>query len=176
MKTDVLVTQLIILDVSSDSTKERTKSPTKSTRKQRQAEMARRYINYYVNPSSSSSDSDENVEEGECPNSPKAENAFKNDGSFLEMFKQMQENQQQTEIKTEVATMADTKPLPPPPLLLHQRRAGKILKTGMVQKRIEPQQPDENASSQVWNLYLREVKKYKEAICDDDSNRRALIK
>lgn len=99
------------------------------------------------------------------------ENAFKNDGTFLEMFKKMQEEQEKQKAETEPITTESKSQIP----LFGKRRGGKVLKTGMVQK-TKNQGIDGSESEDAWTLYMKEVKKYKEACCDDDSKTRLLVK
>ncbi|XP_057662629.1 CLK4-associating serine/arginine rich protein [Diorhabda carinulata] len=98
------------------------------------------------------------------------DNVFKNDGTFLEMFKKMQEQQKKVE---ETAPVPETskKVLP----VFGKRRGGKVLKTGLVQK-AKPQNEEETTSQDAWSVYMKEVRKYKEACCDDDSKTRPLVK
>lgn len=121
----------------------------------------------------------EEEEEGEADEEedeeaePPKENAFKNDGSFLEMFKKMQEEQQKTEAaKQEASTSENKKPLP----VFGKRRGGRVLKTGMVQKTRAMQDNELENPQDAWSIYMKEVKKYKEACCDDDSKTRPLVK
>lgn len=140
---------------------------------------------------------------------------FANDGSFLEMFKRMQ--QQITPMEEESAAAQShyysgvsdmTVPAPPPPAAaavaaapianvpnpihlktVHQlqsqpvpipvvgrRRGGKILKTGIVKKQKPIEESYAESPNDAWNLYLQEVKKYKNASCDADSKTRPLVK
>jgi hypothetical protein len=116
---------------------------------------------------------------------------FVNDGSFLEMFKRMQE-QMQSAPNTAPTHMAAVEepvssahlyqiaagtqnPIPQVPIVA-RRRGGKILKTGIVKK---PKAIEENLvenPNDAWNLYLQEVKKYKNVSCDADSKTRPLVK
>lgn len=98
------------------------------------------------------------------------DNVFKNDGSFLEMFKKMQEQQK---VKEEPPTPLDVIKRAPP--VFGKRRGGKVLKTGLVQKVRLPNEED-NSSQDAWSVYMKEVRKYKEACCDDDSKTRPLVK
>lgn len=95
---------------------------------------------------------------------------FKNDGSFLEMFKKMQEQQKAIE---EPAQQAEAKkPIVP---AFGKRRGGKVLKTGMVAK-VRNVEEDTNNAQDAWSIYMKEVRKYKEVHCDDDSKTRPLVK
>lgn len=131
---------------------------------------------------------------------------FANDGSFLEMFKRMQ--QQVTPVEEEsgpaqsqyypgasavavppaavaIATVASStqvkavqqpQPQPVPVPLVGRRRGGKILKTGIVKKPKPIEESYVESPNDAWNLYLQEVKKYKNASCDADSKTRPLVK
>lgn len=102
------------------------------------------------------------------------ENAFKNDGSFLEMFKKMQE-QQAVEAGVQEAGEpgpSTKKQLP----AFGKRRGGRVLKTGLVEKRKTGAGEGEDTPQDVWSIYMKEVKRYKEACCDDDSRTRPLVK
>jgi len=57
-----------------------------------------------------------------------------------------------------------------------KRRGGKVLKTGIVEKRSNVKEDDVGSAQDPWSIYLKEVKKYKEACCDDDSKTRPLVK
>lgn len=95
---------------------------------------------------------------------------FKNDGSFLEMFKKMQELQK---VKEEPPEMQQPKkPLLP---VFGKRRGGKVLKTGMVAK-VRNVEEDSSNAQDAWSVYMKEVRKYKEVHCDDDSKTRPLVK
>ncbi|XP_055620234.1 uncharacterized protein LOC129764782 [Toxorhynchites rutilus septentrionalis] len=114
---------------------------------------------------------------------------FANDGSFLEMFKKMQE-QAQTNCMPAMGeecsaqyyatssvpthTQQPTQPVAIP--CVGRRRGGKILKTGIVKKAKPIEESYVETPSDAWNLYLQEVKKYKNASCDEDSKTRPLIK
>ncbi|CAG9771137.1 unnamed protein product [Ceutorhynchus assimilis] len=108
---------------------------------------------------------DEDVEEDEEENPI----PFKNDGSFLEMFKKMQEEKAKEEPPPEVEVK---KPVLP---MFGKRRGGKVLKTGIVAKLKNPEN-EEATNSDAWAMYMREVRRYKEEHCDDDSKTRPLVK
>lgn len=114
----------------------------------------------------------EEIEEEE-ETEPVQENTFKNDGSFLEMFKKMQEAQKETTKPddTEATTSEAKKTIP----IFGKRRGGRILKTGVVQKLKNPNEVEEEPKD-AWSVYMKEVRKYKEACCDDDSKTRPLVK
>lgn len=113
-------------------------------------------------------------------------NAFKNDGSFMEMFKKMQE-QMPGSISQPNASLAaasssssssalvlQEKTAPPPPLMVGKRRGGRILKTGMVAK--PKTEPTADQPKDAWSLYMAEVKKYREVCCQEEDNTRPLVK
>ncbi|KAL1517336.1 hypothetical protein ABEB36_001111 [Hypothenemus hampei] len=93
---------------------------------------------------------------------------FKNDGSFLELFKKMQEEKAKEAPQEEEAK----KPMLP---AFGKRRGGKVLKTGMVAK-VRNIEEDSNNAQDPWSVYMKEVRKYKEVHCDDDSKTRPLVK
>lgn len=121
---------------------------------------------------------------------------FANDGSFLEMFKSMQQGnlQQQTQQQTpqlgdtqsQLASVEPAVPSKSVPttstanpiarLLPVKRRGAKILKTGIVQKQRITEENDEAQPSDSWNAYLKEVKRYKTVTCSDDNMTRSLVK
>lgn len=113
--------------------------------------------------------------EGKVYPPPKAQPAFVNDGSFLERFKQMQEQQQQfTESVKPPEVMTLPKPVPLP--VFGKRRGGKILKTGMVAKRKPVEEADHEKGTDAWSQYLREVQQYKNVVCEVDGITRCLVK
>lgn len=122
-------------------------------------------------------------------NAPKPEAShpvFANDGSFLEIFKKMQEAQHETPTEPQIQQpstsyappmlqVTNTVPRPQLPVF-GRRRGGKILKTGVVAK---PKNADNDANTDpkdFWSIYLREVNKYKNAACDSDAQSRPLVK
>lgn len=116
----------------------------------------------------------EEVDEDDDELEPVQENTFKNDGSFLEMFKKMQEQQakeQQAKAEQPEANTSEVKKTP----IFGKRRGGRILKTGVVQKLKNPNEVEEEPKD-AWSVYMKEVRKYKEACCDDDSKTRPLVK
>lgn len=100
-------------------------------------------------------------------------NAFKNDGSFMEMFKKMQEQMQPT-MQKPTTSVLEEKPVVPPPLMVGKRRGGRILKTGMVAKPKTEQTVEQPKDA--WSLYMAEVKKYREVCCQEEDNTRPLVK
>lgn len=100
-------------------------------------------------------------------------NAFKNDGSFMEMFKKMQE-QMQPAVQKPTTSVLEEKSVVPPPLMVGKRRGGRILKTGMVAKPKAEQAVEQPKDA--WSLYMAEVKKYREVCCQEEDNTRPLVK
>ncbi|CAG9821827.1 unnamed protein product [Phaedon cochleariae] len=146
----------------------RTKSPKeKSSSTARKSASEERPL-----PDADINEVDMKIEEEEEEDDTK-DNVFKNDGSFLEMFKKIQEQQQQ-KVKEEPVTNPNEikKPILP---AFGKRRGGKVLKTGMVQKIRQPSEEENNAQD-AWSIYMKEVRRYKEAHCDDDSKTRPLVK
>lgn len=97
---------------------------------------------------------------------------IKNDGSFLEMFKKMQE-------ATKKAEEAVKKPEIKKPTLpfIGKRRGGRVLKTGVVKKaKAIDEQTVDNAPKDAWSLYMQEVKKYRETSCEEERKTRPLVK
>lgn len=96
---------------------------------------------------------------------------IKNDGSFLEMFKKMQEVTKKAE--------PDKKPEIKKPALpfIGKRRGGRVLKTGLVKKaKAIDEQTADNAPKDAWSLYMQEVKKYRETSCEEERKTRPLVK
>lgn len=123
------------------------------------------------------------------PEPPLQTTAFANDGSFLDMFKKMQEQQQAeagaststtlmqvASTATEVKKPLEAKPRPVGPMF-GKRRGGKILKTGIVEKKkpVEDLSADA-APGDAWSQYMKEVKRYKAVSCDVDNKNRPLVK
>ncbi|XP_045451051.1 serine/arginine repetitive matrix protein 5 [Melitaea cinxia] len=97
---------------------------------------------------------------------------IKNDGSFLEMFKKMQE-------ETKKAEPAEAKPIIKKPVLpfIGKRRGGRVLKTGLVKKaKAIDEQTVDNTPKDAWSLYMQEVKKYRETSCEEERKTRPLVK
>lgn len=94
---------------------------------------------------------------------------IRNDGSFLEMFKKMQEITK----KEEVSKQEIKKPILP---FIGKRRGGRVLKTGLVKKaKAIDEQPAESPKD-AWSLYMQEVKKYRETSCEEERKTRPLVK
>uniref|UniRef100_A0A1B6ESZ2 Telomerase RNA component interacting RNase n=1 Tax=Cuerna arida TaxID=1464854 RepID=A0A1B6ESZ2_9HEMI len=142
---------------------------------------------------------------GGSSSSKRPVNAFANDGSFLEMFKKMQEQQAQGSSDPGVAgnskseepsssiepkegtavsdikdssTSSDTKPASSnKPFFVGKRRGGRFLATGKVKKlKPEGQEEEEAPPKDAWSLYLAEVKKYKQTTCEEEGKTRPLVK
>lgn len=96
---------------------------------------------------------------------------IKNDGSFLEMFKKMQEATKKIE--------EEKKPVIKKPILpfIGKRRGGRVLKTGLVKKaKAIDEQTIDNTPKDAWSLYMQEVKKYRETSCEEERKTRPLVK
>lgn len=139
--------------------------------------------------SSSRSSDDSNEHDGETQ---KCGNVFRNDGSFLEMFKRMQKTSQQSgatpsnplptvsapkdlpvsSIEEEQLRLSTPKTVPP---FIGRRRSTKALPIGKV-KKLKTSDDDKPASKDAWAKYLDEVKKYKETYCDAEDKNRPLVK
>ncbi|XP_037895301.1 uncharacterized protein DDB_G0287625 [Glossina fuscipes] len=139
------------------------------------------------------------AKEGKVYPPPKPEAShpvFANDGSFLEIFKKMQEQQKQQASTSAVAAnvvpvvpvlaVANPTTVPylaatamgksaPPPPIVGRRRGGKILKTGVVAKPKVQNEPA-NDPKDFWSLYLAEVNKYKNTACESEAGNRPLVK
>jgi hypothetical protein len=101
-----------------------------------------------------------------------AATGFINDGSFLEQFKKMQEEQKQ-QAELEQKRKADCLLNLP----VRRRRGGKILKTGIVAKpKGNNQERASDMPSSAWGMYFKEVQKYNSSSCDTDSKNRPLVK
>lgn len=104
---------------------------------------------------------------------------FANDGSFLETFKKLQEQQQHRHHhqpqKMPVEQIPAEKKLIPQPIY-GKRRGVKILKTGIVAKQKVIDETSIDTPNDTWAIYLQEVKKYKNVSCDADTKTRPLVK
>lgn len=97
---------------------------------------------------------------------------IKNDGSFLEMFKKMQEQSKKVE-------EAEKKPEIKKPAFpfIGKRRGGRVLKTGLVKKaKAIDERTAEGTPKDAWSLYMQEVKKYRETSCEEERKTRPLVK
>lgn len=89
------------------------------------------------------------------------------------MFKKMQEQKAaEAAAKDTQAGTSAKRQLP----AFGKRRGGRVLKTGVVEKPKTGDGDGEGAPQDVWSIYMNEVKRYKEACCDDDSRTRPLVK
>ena len=121
----------------------------------------------------------------------KLKNVFQNDGSFLEMFKKLQEAAKASSEVAECSTAEpeapvkqEAAPRPTPPAMLRRpvaasivgkRRGGRVLPTGMVKKQKKEEEEVETPKD-AWSLYMAEVRKYKEASCEEEGKTRPLVK
>ncbi|KAF6203149.1 hypothetical protein GE061_003565 [Apolygus lucorum] len=114
-------------------------------------------------------------------------NVFRNDGSFLEMFKKMQGSSGEGEAPVSPGAaspspVAEEPPAPEPPRptkaapFVGKRRGGRVLPTGKV-KRLKPESDSPgDIPKDAWSAYLAEVKRYKETTCEEDGKTRPLVK
>ncbi|PSN28972.1 hypothetical protein C0J52_28428 [Blattella germanica] len=127
----------------------------------------------------------------------KHKNVFQNDGSFLEMFKKMQEasksNAEPSEtsmtesnaVETDTIVKQEVVPRPAaaivpkrgglPVGIVGKRRGGRVLPTGMVKKQ-KKEEEEEVTPKDAWSLYMAEVRKYKEASCEEEGKTHPLVK
>lgn len=125
-------------------------------------------------------------------NNQQAQNAFKNDGSFLEVFKRFQQQQQQipqqsnSEViisQTSSSSVATTLVAAPEKrsetlktLPIIGKRKNKALKTGIVKKVKPDDEKKPSKPTDAWSLYLDEVKRYQETVGEQDNKTRPLVK
>uniref|UniRef100_A0A146L0Z6 Uncharacterized protein C19orf43 n=2 Tax=Lygus hesperus TaxID=30085 RepID=A0A146L0Z6_LYGHE len=130
-------------------------------------------------------------------------NVFRNDGSFLEMFKKMQGSSSSSKSEgppkeaptspgpsaaspgptaasppdVDGAPQGAELPRPPPKApFVGKRRGGRVLPTGKV-KRLKPESDSPaEIPKDAWSAYLAEVKRYKETTCEEDGKTRPLVK
>lgn len=128
-------------------------------------------------------------------NNPQAQNAFKNDGSFLEVFKRFQQQQQQQQTQpqpkseehvslisssaaaaTTLAVASEKKSETLKTLPIIGKRKNKALKTGIVKKVKVDDEKKQSKPTDAWSLYLDEVKRYQETVGEQDNKTRPLVK
>lgn len=125
-------------------------------------------------------------------NNQQTQNAFKNDGSFLEVFKRFQQQQQQipqqsnSEVVTsQTSSSSDANTLVGVPekrsetlktLPIIGKRKNKALKTGIVKKVKPDDEKKPSKPTDAWSLYLDEVKRYQETVGEQDNKTRPLVK
>lgn len=128
-------------------------------------------------------------------NNQQAQNAFKNDGSFLEVFKRFQQQQQQQQTQPQpkseenlslisssaaaastlaVASEKKSETLKTLPII--GKRKNKALKTGIVKKVKVDDEKKQSKPTDAWSLYLDEVKRYQETVGEQDNKTRPLVK
>lgn len=143
---------------------------------------------------SSSSEDSSDINEKDSHN--KFTNVFRNDGSFLEMFKKMQKASQlgntsstsntsdknltgqiaKSDVEKDVFLREDAKQSKPVPIV-RRRKCNKALPVGKVKKlKADEEQEKKPAITDAWAKYLEEVKKYKETSCDSETKNRSLVK
>ncbi|CAH1398230.1 unnamed protein product [Nezara viridula] len=111
------------------------------------------------------------------------QNVFRNDGSFLEMFKKLQETRDagpstSSAAEKEGDSPAEEKPvIAKPPPFVGKRRGGRVLPTGKVKKaKLVKVEETNEGPKDAWSVYLEEVKRYKETTCEEDEKTRPLVK
>nr|XP_018895637.1 PREDICTED: uncharacterized protein C19orf43 homolog [Bemisia tabaci] len=114
---------------------------------------------------------------------PTLTNVFRNDGSFLEMFKKLQETSGSSlkppaakiPVPSSDSSCSKSKPSIP---FVGKRRGGKVLPCGKVKKvKTSDTEEKDDEPKDAWSQYLKEVKKYREANCDEEDNKtRPLVK
>ncbi|XP_022217640.2 uncharacterized protein ZK643.5-like [Drosophila obscura] len=93
---------------------------------------------------------------------------FANDGSFMDIFKKMQNEQ----IKITAPHIGASAP---PPHFVGRRRGGKILKTGRLPKLKDSTEKNVDPKD-FWSVYQAEVNKYQTTGCDKEEGNRKLVK
>ncbi|XP_016657642.1 telomerase RNA component interacting RNase isoform X1 [Acyrthosiphon pisum] len=137
-------------------------------------------------------------------NNQQALNAFKNDGSFLEVYQRFEQQQQQQKTRTAelpildvqvsqtayaaattttittttttsaVASEKRSETLKTLPII--GKRKNKALKTGVVKKVKPDDEKKLSKPTDAWSLYLDEVKRYQETVGEQDNKTRPLVK
>jgi hypothetical protein len=127
-------------------------------------------------------------------NNQQAQNVFKNDGSFLEVFKRFQQQQKQqtpqpskaeiqvsqttssTAAATTLAVVSEKRAETVKILPIIGKRKNKALKTGIVKKIKVDDEKKTSKPTDAWSLYLDEVKRYQETVGEQDNKTRPLVK
>ncbi|XP_015376929.1 PREDICTED: uncharacterized protein C19orf43-like [Diuraphis noxia] len=135
-------------------------------------------------------------------NNQHAQNAFKNDGSFLEVYQRFEQQQQQqkarigelpipevqvsqtssaaaaaTSTNTTTSAVASEKRSETLKMLpIIGKRKNKALKTGVVKKVKPDDEKKVSKPTDAWSLYLDEVKRYQETVGEQDNKTRPLVK
>jgi len=133
-------------------------------------------------------------------NNQHAQNAFKNDGSFLEVYQRFEQQQQQqkarigelpilevqvsqtpsaaaTSTNTTTSAIASEKRSETFKMLpIIGKRKNKALKTGVVKKVKPDDEKKVSKPTDAWSLYLDEVKRYQETVGEQDNKTRPLVK
>lgn len=139
-------------------------------------------------------------------NNQQAQNAFKNDGSFLEIYQRFQQQQQQkaklaelpildvqvsqtssasssaatnciiTTTTTTSAVNSEKRSETLKTLPIIGKRKNKALKTGVVKKVKVDDEKKLSKPTDAWSLYLDEVKRYQETVGEQDNKTRPLVK
>ncbi|XP_022178739.1 uncharacterized protein C19orf43-like [Myzus persicae] len=139
-------------------------------------------------------------------NNQHAQNAFKNDGSFLEVYQRFEQQQQQqqkariaelpilevqvsqtssaaaaataatTTTNTASAVVSEKRSETLKTLPIIGKRKNKALKTGVVKKVKPDDEKKQSKPTDAWSLYLDEVKRYQETVGEQDNKTRPLVK
>ncbi|XP_060863981.1 telomerase RNA component interacting RNase-like isoform X1 [Metopolophium dirhodum] len=138
-------------------------------------------------------------------NNQQAQNAFKNDGSFLEVYQRFEQQQQQQQQKARTAELpilevqvsqtayaaaaATTTTTTTTSAVASEKRSetlktlpiigkrkNKALKTGVVKKVKPDDEKKLSKPTDAWSLYLDEVKRYQETVGEQDNKTRPLVK
>jgi len=137
-------------------------------------------------------------------NNQQAQNAFKNDGSFLEIYQRFQQQQQQKAKSAELpildvqvsqtssvssaatncsiittttsAVNSEKRSETLKTLPIIGKRKNKALKTGVVKKVKVDDEKKLSKPTDAWSLYLDEVKRYQETVGEQDNKTRPLVK
>jgi len=157
--------------------------------------------NYYSSSSASYSSSDEDSRSrsrsrtrsrSPVVTKKEPENVFKNDGSFLETFRKMQEaaavkstniecpsvsvnpvksdkNLTSEDTHAEQSTKSNL-------INVAKRRGGRKLPTGVVKRTKADEKDGQGGKKDAWSQYLEEVRQYREKSCHEDGKSRPLVK
>ncbi|KAK6632575.1 hypothetical protein RUM43_013343 [Polyplax serrata] len=128
-------------------------------------------------------ESPSDTDESQSPTHRELPNTFKNDGSFMEMFKRMKDekNLEASSVDKPGDSKEAATSLKKSPVILSgivgKRRGGRVLKTGLVKKvKKESETEEEKHPKDAWSMYMAEVKKYREASCEEEGKTRPLVK
>lgn len=109
-------------------------------------------------------------------------NKFADDGSFLEMFKKMQQQNNKNDSKNvikDIGAANEPKTSVEAPKPIEAKRKPKVLKVGIINKKrnIDDAEDDaEQKGGSAWDHYMKEVRMYKAKFGDDEDKNRPLVK